>query len=422
MKQFTKYLHIVNLFGALFLASTAILASFSVYKIGVSIFFVSYFVEIFVDKKWKSIAFDKKSLYYFVMLFFFLLALIYYPFDSSHYFKGLLEYRYPLLGFGIVGILGLNERYKLNYFLNTLIISSVIVILYLIFVEVGVKEFFVESNRNFLFTEARRLHVNQHMMFNFYLNLSLISIWYILTRSWKRIIKWKRYLYIAALCLIFFILSITEGRSGFLAGLLLMAGFLFFEIWRRRKVIGLAVALVAPFLLVLIASGHERLTKDMIANEARLFLWEATLPVIKENPVLGVGISRAQQAYDISRSEYETPEFHHVWFEIEKVSRIDSHSQYLQTTMEFGVFGLLFLLFIYIFPYFIVEKRRQLFSFFILCLCAYQSIFDIFLTGQFATIFCVLMLLILSVENNIALEKPKQKREKSYFIHTKCLI
>lgn len=84
---------------------------------------------------------------------------------------------------------------------------------------------------------------------------------------------------------------------------------------------------------------------------------------------------------------------------------VDCHNQYLQTTMEFGIVGLCLLLFLYVFPFFIVEERRKLFSFFLLALSAYQSIFDMFMTAQFATVFCILIVLILNVKNDVVIQQ-----------------
>ena len=134
------------------------------------------------------------------------------------------------------------------------------------------------------------------------------------------------------------------------------------------------------------------------------FLWQSAVSVIKESPVWGVGISDAQEKFDLARPKYQTEEYRLRWID----SKIDSHSQYLQTTMEFGIFGLLILLFLYAYPVFIAENNRKLFSFFILFLCAYQSVFDMFITGPFSAIFGILMILVLSVENNIV-KMPDQE-------------
>jgi len=403
IKQTINY---INLFSCLLLTSTSI-CYYQVQKLAFWFFFTSYIIEFFIEKKWEKISFDKKSVYFLIMLFFFLLAFIYYPFENtSKYFTWLIGRRLALLGFGLVGFFGVNSKYKLNYFLNTFIISSIIAILFIIFYRIGIVNFILNPEREMLFTNERILAINSHMVFNLFLNISLVSIWYILTRSWRRTKHWKLLLYVSALTLIFSILSISEGRSGFMTGILLMLSFIFYEIWKRKKMIGIIVGFLVPFLFVGIVSQQKRMSENNLRAEPRIFLWEAAISVIKEKPVFGYGISNAQEQYDIARTKYEDEQFKNNW---KHIRILTSHNQFLQTTMEFGIFGLIILLFLYSYPIFIADKNRKLFALFIIFSCFYESLFDVVITGlNYSTIFGILMVLILSVENNVDIKTHKK--------------
>jgi len=400
---FISILNYFNLISALFLTSSLIY-DYPYQKIAFYLFFSSYLIEVIVGKKWRNFCLDKKSIYYLIMIFFFLLAWMYFPFEhSSKYFSRLIEKRLPILGFAIVGLLGVNNKYKLQYFLNTFIISAIIAITYLIFIRIGITEFISNPLRNDIFARERILYVNSHMQFNFYLNISLICIWFIFTQFWTKLFLIIKCLYLIALTMIFSILSISEGRSGFIVGILLMLCFIFFEIWKRKKMIGLIIAITIPLLLVSIASQQRRMSKQNLESEPRIFLWESAVSVIKEKPLFGNGISDAQELFDVARTHYQTIEYRENW----KDSKLlDSHNQYLQTSMEFGVIGLMILLFIYIFPIIIADKKKKALSILLLFLCAYQSVFDMFITGKFSPIFGILILLLLSVEN-----KPGKNNE-----------
>ena len=402
IKQTVNY---VNLFSCILLTATSIYY-YPLQKIAFILFFSSFIIEIFTDQKWRKIKIEKKTIYFTIMFLFFLLALIYFPFDQNKkYFWGLLSKRLSILGFAGIGFFGLNGKYKLNYFLNTFIISSVVAILYLIFYRIGIVSFILNPDRATLFTDQRILYVNSHMVFNFYLNVSMVSIWYILTRTWNRTIWWKRYLYICALTIFWGLLAISEGRSGFLAGIFVMFIFIFFEIWKRKKSMGIIIGLLFPFFLFSIASIHKRMSEKMLESEPRLFLWESAVSAIKDKPVFGYGISSAQEHFDLVRTKFQTEEFR-----LSSINsfRLDAHNQYLQTSMEFGMIGLVILLFLYSYPVFIVNKNRQLFSFLILLLCAYQSVFDMFITGQFSSLFGILVVLILTVNNDFVVEETKK--------------
>jgi O-antigen ligase len=376
--KFSDILNYINFFSALLLTATSIYY-YPVQKFAFVLFFSSYFAEVLFEKKWKNIHIDKKGIYFLIMIFFVVLALFYFPFEhSSKYFSKLIMKRLPICG------------------------SSIVAIAYLLFIRVGITEFITNPLRKEIFSEARILYVNSHMAFNFYLNVSLISIWYILTRSWNRTIWWKKSIYVGALTLIFGILSISEGRSGFVVGILLVLAFIFFEIWKRKKLIGLVIGVLIPFLFISIVSHQRRMSKESLETEPRIFLWESALSVIKDKPIFGYGISDAQEHFDIARTKFQTEDYRLAW---KDSWLLDSHSQYLQVSMEFGVIGLLILLFLYTYPILLADKNRKLFSILLLFLCAYQSIFDMFITGKFSAIYGILIILILSVENNIVLKK-----------------
>lgn len=389
----------INLVAALYLAATSIYY-YHIQKIGFILFFSSYFIEIFLEKKWKTIQFNKKTLYFVVLIFFFSLALIYYPFDSEKYFMPLMNKRFSLFGFGIVGLFGVNNKFKLSYFLNVFVISSVIAIVYVIVMGAGFSDFFRGEDGNTNFLLSRIEYVNHHMMFNFFLNISFIGVWYILSRRWK-LIHWSlRLLYLLSTLLIVYTLAISEGRSGFLAGIFISGGFIFYEIWRRNKKIGFLAFLIIPMMLVYMTLHQNRISGIEIKSEQRLFLWNAAIPVIKEKPLIGRGISKAQERYDTYRTEYQTDEFRD-YIEYSQTILNDCHNQYLQTTMEFGILGLLLLLFIYAFPLFVINKQRRILSILFMFLCMYQSVFDMFITGQFSGLFCILIICLFSVENDV---------------------
>jgi O-antigen ligase len=192
-----------------------------------------------------------------------------------------------------------------------------------------------------------------------------------------------------------YVLSITEGRSGFIAGTLLMLSFVFLELFNRWKIMGVISVLLLPLIFVGIVSTQRRMNEEMVKREPRLFLWESAWNVIKEKPVLGYGISGAQAAFKVERTKNQDKDYENY---AAGHPLIDSHNQYLQTCMEFGLSGLMLLLFIYISPVFISDKRRKFFSIYIIFLCLFQSVFDMFITGTFSLLFGILMLMVLRAQ------------------------
>ncbi|MEI7503880.1 MAG: O-antigen ligase family protein [Paludibacter sp.] len=411
MKQhFNTAINYFNLISLILLTATSVF-HYDMQFLAFIFFFSSYTIELIVERKWERVKFDKKGWLYIILAVFFLLVFVYHPFENSNkYFDNLVSRRFALFGFAIVGFFGVNKKYKLSYFLNTFIISSVVAVFYLLFFRIGIVEFIINPLRNEVFAEARIEYVNTHMGFNIYLNIALVGIWYILTRSWRLLPLWKNLLYIGALSVIFGTLSISEGRSGFVTAIILMLSFIFYELWKRKRTMGIVIGFLVPFLFIGILSQHSRISEKIIKTEPRIFLWKAAISVIKEKPFFGYGISSGQEHYDVARAKYETLEYRKY---ARPMKILHTHNQLLQTTLEFGIFGLSILLFLLSFPIFIADKNRRFFAFLLIFTIVYQSMFDIIITGLgFASIFGILLLLILSIENNIVKGSQVKKIRK----------
>ena len=123
---FKRFVNIFNLASCLFLVFTLAIRNYELQETAYFLFFGSYVAEIVTDKKWNKLQLTKTTIYFLLILIYFLLVFFYRPFEQTdHYFKFLIEKRYPLLGFSIVGFLGVNNLYKLKYFVNTIIITSI---------------------------------------------------------------------------------------------------------------------------------------------------------------------------------------------------------------------------------------------------------------------------------------------------------
>lgn len=362
-----------------------------------------YIADYIVDKRWLQFKFSKTSIPFVLMIAFFLISLLQAPFDSDTYYKTLLEKRYPLIAFGIIGLLGLNDKFKLSYFLNTIIITAVSITLWNAFFNVDISNIF-QVQFPLLFTQERIAHINSHMGFNLYLNLAVVSLWYICYHSWKDIPKWKKSGYIVSFIIIYMILLISEGSSGFLACNVLVFCMLFIYIYDRNKKIALASLFFLLVAFFIVASQlFPHLSKDNIETEPRLYMWRAAVESIQERPLSGYGMSRAQETLDSTLFKYGNAAQQKTWVTVQQsVKYVDSHNQYIQVTLEFGIVGLLVLLGIYLSPLFAVDKNKLILTAFICFLFCFQSMFDMFITGQFSILFGLVWLIVIKTRNDLA--------------------
>ena len=382
--KFRVSVNYINLFAAVLVASSLIFWE-SMQKPAIYLFCISYLIEFFTDKKWKTLKFSNKAYWCIAVFVFYILAYIYKPFEStSNYFSIVINNRSSLLVSVFVVLFGVNNLFKMTYFLNTFILTSILAILYLALYRVGVYDFINNESRFDLFNSARIQWINSHTIFNYYLNISIVFIWYILTFSWNKIKGWQRFFYLTATALIFFSITISEGRSGFLTGIILFVGYIIFYFFKRNKKVGILIALLTPLFVVGLASQKERFSNQSLQNEPRLILWKTAFDIVKTAPILGHGISDPQNKFMESLSTNQSKEFI-VANQNNKI--LDAHNQYLQTLMEFGITGLILLVFIYIFPILLVEKKLKIVTIYLIATILFQSFFDVFFTGIFSHFF-----------------------------------
>lgn len=405
-------LNIKNVINYIPVLGNVILLSFSIFYINKfrDLWYIvpaTFLLEFIYNERWKDFNWNEKKIYYIVIILFFSFYFIYFPFEENlNYHYLLLRNRTALLGLAIVGFLGINSTYhKLSIYLHTFIITSFVIILYLIFIKIGFYSFITSQDKTTLFMMTRITWVNSHMMFNLYLNISLLCIWYILSNKHQSMLKNSFY----GICylLFFYILSISEGRSGFFMSLLITGCILFIEIYKRNRLIAILCSIFFIALSVQKIVFHPR-TSTKIETEPRIFLWKNAFSIIKEKPILGWGANSAQSEFTKRIWQDTTGTVQAFW---QPTDFVDSHNQFIQATMEFGIIGFLVLLFIYIAPYLLVNKQRKILCLLIFVVLTFQSVFDMFITGQFASLFMMItFMLFMTKEDTVTLKPLKSNK------------
>jgi O-antigen ligase len=368
-------------------------------KLPIILFFATYLVELIVSMRWKNVKLNAVRFYFLALLLFFLWIFLYYPFESNrHLFRVLMDRRLSLLGFALVGFWGVSEKIKLKYVLNTFAITSTLLIAYIAFYLIGIDKLLQEgSSLAQLFTEERIKQVNTHMMFNFFMNLSLASIWYLLFSAWSKLNAALKAYYLSTAVAIGSVLIITEGRSGFLTCIVITMTIVTLSIWEKKRTWAWITAILTPAIAIAGLSMHRRIAHSDITQEPRFYLWKLSCTLIKEKPLLGHGVAATQEKLTELRRLTMPPQLEGLW---DEYALVDAHNQYLQTTMELGLAGLALLLFIYLAPLRLVSGEKRGFMLLITVMVLMQSFFDSFLNGeQFGITFGLLMVVLLTQGN-----------------------
>jgi len=401
LKKISISINYINLISCIYLAAASICYT-KVQQIGFYFFFISFFIEIFLDRKWLKFKLDKGKIYFLVLLLFFLLIFIYHPFeDSNKYFLRLLELRLALFGFAVVGFFGPNKLYKLEYIANAFIVSSVFAILFLIFGAVGIKEFIVNPNRAELFSQMRILYINSHLVFNVYLNIALVFCWYYLFKVKNlKYEKVKFPFYIFAVILIIYILVISEGRMGILTCISMSLLIIGVRLWKLKRIYVYFLILLAPFAMWILINSHKRMSPSELQADPHTIFWNAAIDVVEIQPVIGFGASRAQEEFNTALGKLLTPEY---IVNSKEIKVFNCQNQFLHTYMEFGIIGLILLIYLITKPLVLAENGRKFLSFLLMFIIAAQFNTEIVLTFQgFPVIFGLLTLMIIILKDEPA--------------------
>ncbi|MDB4088365.1 O-antigen ligase family protein [Flavobacteriales bacterium] len=104
--------------------------------------------------------------------------------------------------------------------------------------------------------------------------------------------------------------------------------------------------------------AYQEMTKEyknpvsyVQSTGARIWVWKSTIEVIKENPLLGVGVGDTR--YELTKKYKE------IGIIDESIIKLDSHQQYLQTTATIGIIGLISLLLIFASLFYYSKKQSH---------------------------------------------------------------
>lgn len=353
--KFLKAVKLVNLISMLVLIVELAFHFNTLQRITFSVAIISYLAEVIFEKKWTQLRWENSSRQWFfiVIIFYFLLQFFYYPFEKNTALFGMyFEQRIPFLLFGIVGLLGFNRYFKLKYFAWTLIITSFFIGAFLL--SKMTPEIWNSENRNSLFGLIRIQYVNTHMKMNYYFNLSLIFSYYLLVYYAHKKVIWPRLVLIIVAAVIVINLSLSDGRVGLITSFVLLTMFLIRYFWHKSRILTLVTTSLFILLAVVLAKGNSRLSKDNLKREPRFEIWHTAVDEIVKSNFMGVGVSTAE--YNM------TTEFAKRGMTNEK----HTHNIFLQSTLEYGVFGTMVTFAMFIFGYYSVNRNFRIIMSFLL--------------------------------------------------------
>lgn len=114
-------------------------------------------------------------------------------------------------------------------------------------------------------------------------------------------------------------------------------------------------------------------------SQVRLEVWKSSLELISINPLFGYGTGDVKDELSKKYSQRS--------FNYGVNQKMNSHNQYLQTTISIGIIGFLLLVYLLLFPLLIAFKSRNIIFIILVSVIALNLLFESMLERQFGVVF-----------------------------------
>lgn len=316
---------------------------------GMILFFSSFLIDYLVIKRWREgFKWDKSRVVSLFLLIQIALLFIYGFFEAdSRYLSTFYEYRTAFIGFSLVGLLGVSNKFKTRYFAYAAIVS---LIPFFIIIYNALPSWFynlqVFQHKLNVISYVRSQEICSHMTINLFLCVGMILFSKVIAISKYKIEK----VFSIFMILAFYILvMLSEGRVGMLnANIVLLFIILRFAIKKLKFFIPTIVVLLSSAIVLgLFMFSDNELTKDIkVFNKAnpREYIWQEGVNQILDAPIIGHGAStNALQMKERLLNNKELcsiEKFLISHLKEDHVYGMHPHNQIMQNWQEYGILGL----------------------------------------------------------------------------------
>ncbi len=398
----SKPVCILHILGVVLIMSVWVFRIPALESISMFLFFSTYIVDVVKEKRIARFRWSREKWLYVAFILLFLIAPLWQLFTGSfaeHYYNRFMSNRLYFLMAGIVGMLGLSEKVKTKYIAYSMAAVSLFMILFILF-KMDWPYFFSQAAKRWVIAEVRVKYFTDHLVFNMYLNTTLVFIFHTLKKDAHG--KWSKWFLTASAAIIVLAECTSEGRTGLAVMAVILAIFLFSRIKRKsfQVVIAACIALICGGFLLLrhgqsaiikdensrfaLFLQHDRLFTPDSTDSNRTAIWRVGMHVIQEKPLLGYGISGARVAY-VDKG-FTDRDFMEKYYEpLYLAARPDPkhkygahvHNSFLDIWMQHGILGVLLLIFVFIWPVIISPPKNRLSVIMLVIVFGSQALVDI---------------------------------------------
>ena len=324
---------------------------------GLIFFFVSFIADYLTSKRWQEgFKWNTSRVVSALILLQFVLLFIFGFFEKdTRYLSTFYEMRTAYLGFGIVGLLGVSDKFKVRPFAYASALTMVpfLIILYNMLPEWIANVDNIQDKLNFI-SQVRGKNICSHMTLNIFLSVGMILFSKVISISKSKLEKAFSILMI----LVFYVLVVTTmGRVGLLhASIVLLCIFLRFAATKLKYLIPTLVVLLVGAVGVGTFLLSDNPLKDDIKvlnkTNPREYIWHDGVELIKESPIVGLGAStnalRVKERLLANEELCSMEKFLIMNLKKEHVFGMHTHNQLMQSWQEYGIIGLVAILALFV--------------------------------------------------------------------------
>lgn len=382
---------------------------------GLIFFFSSFAFDYLASKRWKEgFKFDAARIVSLLLLLQFVLLFVFSFFEQdTRYLSTLYGYRLSFLGFGIVGLLGVSDKFRVRHFAYA---SVIVFVIFLCWIYSILPDYFpaLETLKQKLdvILVYRSLKISSHMTINIFFCVGMILFSKVIETSKYKLEK----IFSVLMILVFYILVMTsQGKIGmFNANLVLLFIILRLTIKKLKYLIPTIIAV----LLVAFVGGvfllKENIFKENIEEinktNPREYIWKDGIELIKESPIIGVGAStnalRVKEKLIADEELCKIENFLIKHLKDDKVFAMHTHNQIMQSWQEYGIIGLFAIL--SLFACILWASRGSLSLNLIFAIIFVQLITDVIDAGVTTMGFCFYVYLIFVLAKSCEMGRKKK--------------
>lgn len=377
---------------------------------------VTYLVHYIYNRCWESLRWDRTSWVFLAMILWFLITPLWQLWDPTpptYFYHRQIDARIPFLLVGLAGLLGGLKRLRAEWVGWLMLTMGVVVgAISLYYMYTGG---FLREGWDYYIAEVRAAHINSHMVLNLYQNGAIILGYYILSRPYR---WWVKLLTGLLIVLNMAVVITSFGRTGMLTMLLLLAVYLFVLLWQYRKAVAVVVGCLVLVGGLTAFLQSRRFEGNFVKEDSRWIIWDYSMQLIRERPVVGYGLSTLSEVYVNSTSSHETMQRDfidayinnpgYLWCNMPKTMEIvHPHNVFLEYWLEAGIFGLLAVAFFFATLAMMPTKKQRLYVWMFALALLMQFMFEP-IGSHLRPMFISLMVLIwaCAVREEVAVSAP----------------